>query len=150
MVVLYLLSLCKTVISSLTFGRIQQWSHKNLGLIANVSVFWFLFIPLITYSFLLSLFKIINVEYSYFIMLCLFLLHSKVNQLYIHVCCCCCSVTKSCPALCNSMDGSMPGLPIPHITCSLPKFMSIESEMLSNHLILCHPLLLLPSIFPSI
>ena len=33
---------------------------------------------------------------------------------------------------------------------SLPKLMFIESVMLSNHLILCHPLLLLPSIFPSI
>ena len=33
---------------------------------------------------------------------------------------------------------------------SLPKSMSIESVMPSNHLILCHPLLLLPSIFPSI
>ena len=33
---------------------------------------------------------------------------------------------------------------------SSPKPMSIESVMLSNHLILCHPLLLLPSIFPSI
>ena len=33
---------------------------------------------------------------------------------------------------------------------SLLKFMSIESEMPSNHLILCRPLLLLPSIFPSI
>ena len=33
---------------------------------------------------------------------------------------------------------------------SLLKFMSIESMMPSNHLILCHPLLLLPSIFPSI
>ena len=32
----------------------------------------------------------------------------------------------------------------------LLKFMSIESVMLSNHLLLCHPLLLLPSIFPSI
>ena len=32
----------------------------------------------------------------------------------------------------------------------LLKFMSIESVMPSNHLILCHPLLLLPSIFPSI
>ena len=32
----------------------------------------------------------------------------------------------------------------------LLKLMSIESVMLSNHLILCHPLLLLPSIFPSI
>ena len=36
------------------------------------------------------------------------------------------------------------------ITRSLLKFMSIESVMLSNYLILCHPLLLLPSIFPSI
>ena len=33
---------------------------------------------------------------------------------------------------------------------SLPRLMSIESVMPSNHLILCHPLLLLPSIFPSI
>ena len=33
---------------------------------------------------------------------------------------------------------------------SLPKIMSTESVMPSNHLILCHPLLLLPSIFPSI
>ena len=33
---------------------------------------------------------------------------------------------------------------------SLPKLRSIESVMPSNHLILCHPLLLLPSIFPSI
>ena len=33
---------------------------------------------------------------------------------------------------------------------SLLKFMSVESVMPSNHLILCHPLLLLPSIFPSI
>ena len=33
---------------------------------------------------------------------------------------------------------------------SLPKLMSIESVVPSNHLILCHPLLLMPSIFPSI
>ena len=36
------------------------------------------------------------------------------------------------------------------IYLSLLKFMCIESVMLCNHLILCHPLLLLPSIFPSI
>ena len=35
-------------------------------------------------------------------------------------------------------------------TRSLPKLMSIESMMPSNHLILCHPLLLLPSVFPNI
>ena len=33
------------------------------------------------------------------------------------------------------------------ISWSLPKFMSIELVMLSNHLILCYPLLLLPSVF---
>ena len=36
------------------------------------------------------------------------------------------------------------------VSWSLLKAMCIESVMLSNHLILCHPLLLLPSIFPSI
>ena len=36
------------------------------------------------------------------------------------------------------------------ISWGLPKFISIESVMLSNHLILCHLLLFLPSIFPSI
>ena len=36
------------------------------------------------------------------------------------------------------------------ISGSLLRLMSIESVMPSNHLILCHPLLLLPSIFPSI
>ena len=47
------------------------------------------------------------------------------------------------------MDCSMPGFPVHH---QLPEFklVSIESVMLSNHLILCHPLLLPPSIFPSI
>ena len=44
----------------------------------------------------------------------------------------------------------MPGFPVHHQLRSLLKLMSIESVMPSNHLILCHPLLLLPSIFPSI
>ena len=46
------------------------------------------------------------------------------------------------------MDCSTPGLPIHH--WSLLKLIPIESVMPSNHLILCHPFLLLPSIFPSI
>ena len=36
------------------------------------------------------------------------------------------------------------------ISSNLLKLMAIESVMPANHLILCHPLLLLPSIFPSI
>ena len=48
------------------------------------------------------------------------------------------------------MNCSMPGFPVHHNSQSLLKFMSIESVMPSNHLILCRLLLLLPSIFPSI
>ena len=44
----------------------------------------------------------------------------------------------------------MPGLPVHHKLLEFFKLMSIESVMSSNHLILCCPLLLLPSIFPSI
>ena len=60
------------------------------------------------------------------------------------------SVAQSCPTLCDPMDCSMPGLPVHYQIPSLLKLMSIESVMPSNHLILCHPLLLLPSFFPSI
>ena len=59
------------------------------------------------------------------------------------------SVTQLCPPLCDPMDCSMPGLPVHHQLQSSPKPMSIESVMPSNHLILCHPLLL-PSISPSV
>jgi len=62
------------------------------------------------------------------------------------------SVTQSCPTLCNRMNCSMPRLPVHQDSnwWSLPKLMSIKSVMPSNHLILCRPLPLLPSIFPSI
>ena len=60
------------------------------------------------------------------------------------------SVAQSCPALCDSMNCSMPGSLSINNSRSLPKLMSIESVMPSSHLILCHPIFLLPSIFPSI
>ena len=50
----------------------------------------------------------------------------------------------------QSPDCSMPGSSVLHISWSFFKFISIESVMPSNHLILCHPLLLLPSVFLSI
>ena len=50
----------------------------------------------------------------------------------------------------NPMYCSMPGLPVHHQFPSLLKLMSIELVMPSNHLILCRPLLLLPSVFPGI
>ena len=60
------------------------------------------------------------------------------------------SVTQLCPTLCDPMNFSTPGLPSITNSQSSPKLMSIESVIPSNHLILCHPLLLPPSIFPSI
>ena len=61
---------------------------------------------------------------------------------------CCCSVAQSC-SICNPMDCSTPGFPIT-ISLSLLKPMSFELVMPSNHLILCCPLLLVPSIFSNI
>ena len=59
-------------------------------------------------------------------------------------------VAQSCPTLCDPMNNSTLGLPVHHQLPDLTKLMCSESVMPTNHLILCHPLLLLPSIFPSI
>ena len=48
------------------------------------------------------------------------------------------------------MDCSRPGLPVHHQLLEIAQTLVHELVMPSNHLILCHPLLLLPSIFPSI
>ena len=60
------------------------------------------------------------------------------------------SVAQSCPTLCDTMNRSMPGLPVHHQLPEFTQLTSIESVMPSSHLILCCPLLLLPSIPPSI
>ena len=60
------------------------------------------------------------------------------------------SVAQSYPTLCDPMNHStQASLSITNSRSSL-RLTSIESGMPSSHLILCHPLLLLPSIFPSI
>ena len=60
------------------------------------------------------------------------------------------SVTQLCHTLFDPMDCRLPGLPNQHQLPEFTQTMSIESVMLSNHLLLCRPLLLPPSIFPSI
>ena len=60
------------------------------------------------------------------------------------------SAAQSCLTLCNPMSCSMPGLSVHHQLPESTKPMSTESVMPSSHLILCRPLLLLPSIPPSI
>ena len=66
------------------------------------------------------------------------------------LCCCCCSGSWSCLTLCDPMDYSTSGLPVPH---HLLKFAQVHVHcivMLCSHLTLWCPLFLLPSIFPSI
>ena len=60
------------------------------------------------------------------------------------------SVTHFCPTLCDPMDCSTPGSLSITNSQSLLKLIFIELVMPSNHLILCSPLLLSPSIFASI
>ena len=60
------------------------------------------------------------------------------------------SVAQSCPTLCDPLNHSTPGLPVPQYLLEFAQTHATESVMPSNHLILCHPLLLLPSVFPSI
>ena len=60
------------------------------------------------------------------------------------------SVTQSCLTLCNPMTAACQTSLCITNSHSLLKLMSIESVMPTNHLIFCRPLLLLPSIFPSI
>ena len=60
------------------------------------------------------------------------------------------SVTQSCPTLCDPKNAACQASLSITNSRSSPKLMSIESVMPSNHLILCHPLLLLPSIPSSI
>ena len=54
------------------------------------------------------------------------------------------------PTLCCPLDCATPRSPVLHHLLELVRLLSIESVMPSNHLILCRPLLPLPSIFPSI
>ena len=58
----------------------------------------------------------------------------------------CCSVAKSCPAPCNPTDCNTPGFPVLHC---LPELAQTHTHWISDA-ILCCPLLLLPSIFPSV
>ena len=60
------------------------------------------------------------------------------------------SVAQLCLTLCNPMNCSMPGLLSITNSRSSLRLKSIKSGMPSSHLILCHPLFLLPPIPPSI
>ena len=76
-------------------------------------------------------------------------IHTRLQIHFIHISSCC-SVIQSCLTFCDPMNCATQASMSFSISQSLLKLVSIESMMSSNHLILCHPLLLLPSIFSSI
>ena len=75
---------------------------------------------------------------------------TEYTQIHIHPSVQFSSVTQSCLTFCDPIDCSTTGLPVYHQLPGLLKLMPIKLVMPSNHLILCRPLLLLSSIFPSI
>ena len=81
-----------------------------------------------------------------------FTIHTHLSNFNINVSyCCCCSVIKSCPTFCDPHGLQHARLPCPSLfsgVCS--DIMFIELVMLSNHLILCRPLLLLFFQFSSV
>ena len=86
-------------------------------------------------------FKTFLLGCNWFAVLCSFQVYSKRNLLR------CCSSAKSCPTLCNPMDCSMPESFT--VSGSLLRLMSLESLILSNHLILWRPLSSCLQSFPA-
>ena len=92
-----------------------------------------------------------NVLYRSAILFEVFSFHWNVGKLSKNGCSAVlCLVTHWCPTLCDPTDCSTPGFPVLHYLPGFAQTHAHESVMPSNHLILCHPLPLLPSIFPSI
>ena len=74
----------------------------------------------------------------------------NTTQFCLQLFCCRCLVAQWCPTLCNPVDCSTLASLSFNISHSLFELVSIELMTPSSHLILCHPLLLLSSFFPSI
>ena len=73
-----------------------------------------------------------------------------ISTIFLDICVQMSSVSHLCLTLCDPTDCSTPGFAIHHQPPKLAPIMSIKSVMPSSHLILCRPLFLPPSIFPSI
>ena len=73
----------------------------------------------------------------------------KVLHLYVSFICCCFSVIQLCLALCNPMDCGMPGSSVLHCLPEFAQIHVLELVMLSDHLILCHPLSFCLQSFPA-
>ena len=71
----------------------------------------------------------------------------SLNPLNFQPFCVMCSVAQSCPTLCDPMGCSTPGFPVLHHLLELAQ---THVHWVPSNLLICCPLLLLPSIFPSI
>ena len=86
--------------------------------------------------------------------MCVRVVHFRAHCMSEHECVCYCSVPESCLTLCDPMDCITPS-PTPEASLSITnswslfKLTFVELVMPSNHLIHCHPLLLLPWSFPA-
>ena len=67
-----------------------------------------------------------------------------------HICCCCYSVAQSCLTLCNPMYYNMPGFPVLHHVLELAQTHAHRVGDAIQHLVFCHSLFLLPSMFSTI
>ena len=104
-----------------------------------------LYIYIYTHTCLYILYIYVYIYTTYKTKLRFYLVNNKVY--------CCCSVANSCVILCTAKTlctAARQAFLSFTISQSLLKLMLIKSVMPSNYLIFCHPLLLLPSIFPSI
>ena len=81
-----------------------------------------------------------GIFFPHYLLLCLYVIHVSL----------CCSVIQSCPTLCDPWTVACQASLSFIISQSLLNLMSTGSMKPCNHLILCYPLLLLLSIFPSI
>ena len=103
----------------------------------------FFMTPLTVFVFFIVVLILFLLQYICFTLLCHFLLYSKVSQPSVeslsHIQLFATPWTAACQVSLSITN-----------SWSLHKLMSIDQVMPSNHLILCHPLLLPPPIFPSI
>ena len=117
----------------------SSWTYNDKGLLKTIQF---------PSSVFLYIFKLLSAEGASFLRWRLWVTRGHTGSLLrywvTHICC------WKCPTLDDFTDCSTPGSPALRCLESSPKFVSSESVMLSNHLILCHPLLPLPSTFPSI
>ena len=99
----------------------------------------------------LSQFNTIHTKHlEQYLVPCRYLYKASFKNIIVFLHCCHCSVAQSFPTLCSPMDCSTQVSLSFTIPQSLLKLTSVELVMPSNHLVLCHLLLFLPSAFPSI